>query len=84
MQYESPDDPIYRPGRPALQAANEALDLQQRHAQWHEEHPGEWDCPPELSSPTAYEDIERADDLSKLGGGGTVEPGDAFLFGKEK
>lgn len=72
----------HMPGTPALQAMSEAQDLQDRHDKWHCDNPGNWNCPPELSSPTAYEDIERGQALLDPGAM-TIEPGDSFLFGRK-
>lgn len=74
---ESPNFPIVRPGRSAGQAMGEALELEHRHEEWHEEHPGEI-CPPEFMNANTYEDIRRGEKMLDLGGG-SFEPGDAFL-----
>lgn len=79
--YCSPNDPIARPGRPALQVASEAMEMDAQHQRWHEENPG-LTCPPEFMDMNTYADIERGEDALQFGGGGTVEPGDAFVFGK--
>jgi hypothetical protein len=79
--FDSPNYPIDRPGRPALQVASEALELDRAHQEWHEDNPGQM-CPPQFMNMDTYADIERGDDVLDLMGGGTIEPGDAFLFGK--
>lgn len=73
---ESPNFPIGRPGQPALQAMAEALDRSERHDQWHRDHPGEFNCPPELSPAGDYELIQNGQNLF---GAMTFEAGDAFV-----
>ena len=77
----SPNDVIYTPGQPALQARGQALDRMQAHEDWHRCNPGEWNCPPALNNPGDYEAIENGDNLL---GAAVFEPGDAFNFGKGK
>lgn len=75
MNYESPDQHIERPGRPALQAMAEAQVAQEDHERWHREHPGEM-CDPKMFPMDNYEDIARGE---RLLGAMTFEAGDAFI-----
>ncbi len=76
---ESPNYPIYRPGRHALQAYGEAVAAQEEHQRWHREHPGEM-CDPSMFPMDNYEMIERGE---RLMGAMTFEAGDALISGKK-
>jgi hypothetical protein len=71
---ESPNDPIARPGRPALQGWSQAQQAAEDHNRWHREHPGEA-CDPKMFPMDNWEDIARGDRLLVSH---DFEAGDAF------
>lgn len=82
---DSPNFRVDKPGTPALQLMSEAQARQSAHDDWHSDHPGE-PCPTSMFpySPTDYTDIERGDCVLDFAGGGTIEPGEAFVMGRKK
>ena len=82
--YESPNSRADSAGgAPALNLVGEALVSQECHAQWHRAHPDE-PCPPGMFDNDNWENIERGNVVMHFGGGGTVQPGDAFVTKREE
>ena len=77
----SPNFPKQPAPQSALNGMGEALVMEEDHQRWHDCHPGE-PCPPQFFDTNTWTAIDRGSNIMRLGGGGTIEPGDSFA--KEK